>query len=191
MAKKVGNTEIQARIKVLETHFNKSGNTLGKEIGLGNTTVDDWNDNQLGNPTLHCREFLSRYNINRGWWKTGEGEVFNTSDEKKSDYKQKPSGGKADSIAVLREVLEEGTEYRIIPKTVLEGEYRIMPKKELDKYERQFDKIDERTKIALSAKDEVIQMKDELLKDRDQKIREREDRILSLEKLLNSGQKTD
>lgn len=103
------------------------------------------------------------------WWTSGKGDIF-VGDPQNQTNNSMDDHHKGDSIRILREVLEEGTDYRIIPKTVLEGEYRIMPKKELDKYEKQFDKIDERTQVALKAKDEVIAMKDDLIKAKESEI---------------------
>lgn len=116
-------SEIKARMRVLENHFKKSANQLGKDSGLGNATVDDWNDNQLGNPTLHCKAFLKHYNIDLNWWETGNGEIFNTSVQKQPTVTEKDMG----EIEAFKRLVEGGTEYLLVPRTAFEGAYRFVP----------------------------------------------------------------
>lgn len=77
------------RIKILEAKSGKSGNTLGKEAGLANGTVDGWSDNQIEKPNLAVRQFLGHHNIREEWWKTGNGDIFNTPVQNRTDNKEK------------------------------------------------------------------------------------------------------
>lgn len=115
------NAQIQARIKILEGEFpGKSGNQLGKDAGLGNTTVDGWNDNQIGKPTLAVKEFLKFYNIRGEWWATMEGPIFKgkpTHGQIEPAITEKPLGGDPE---VYRTIVEGKTEYVLIPRTTMQ-----------------------------------------------------------------------
>lgn len=68
--------KISCRINVLADHLGKNGNTLGKDAGLGNATVDRWMDKDVTFRSALVDKFINHYNINRDWWKTGQGEIF-------------------------------------------------------------------------------------------------------------------
>lgn len=99
------NIEIRKRISILEQNFKKSGNTLGKEAGLGNSTIDNWTDKHLDVSNIHVSKFLTFYRISETWWQTGEGEIFDTSDRKQSQ-----------KMDVYKKIIEGDTEYLLIPR---------------------------------------------------------------------------
>lgn len=76
---------IKDRIAVLEEKLGKSGNLLGQDAGLGNGTVDAWSDKPIDYSTNMIEKFLTHHRINKEWWKTGKGEIFLTTPEKKGD----------------------------------------------------------------------------------------------------------
>lgn len=136
------NAQIKARIKVLESHFpGKSGNQLGLDAGLGNATADGWTDNLIGKPSLAVEKFLTHYNIRKEWWKTGQGEVFikkPTSVKNGAAVKENTLGEAKQMMEALFE-MERISDYRFVPKTVLDGEYRIMPKSELEQRTKELE----------------------------------------------------
>lgn len=79
------NIRIGDRIEVLENKLGKSGNKLGVEAGLGNGTVNAWLEKGIDFSTNAVEIFLKHYNINKAWWKTGNGDIFLTHPEKKQD----------------------------------------------------------------------------------------------------------
>lgn len=163
---------ISERMKVLEAFFKKSGNTLGKAAKIGNGTVPGWTDAQIEKPNAVVEKFLRHYNINPQWWKTGEGAVFITDEEKRSDNKGNP-----DLLQVLQSALAEGSDYRLIPKTILDGEYRIFPKseieqrmKELEARAKDLEDIRRERMETLDAKNKLIKkLEDEIAELRSQK----------------------
>ena len=83
-----------------------------------------------------------------------------------SDNKEKTLGP-SESLRVIQEALEEGSEYRIVPKTILNGEYRIFPKSELDlraqeleerRRERQ-ETIDAKNALIKALEDEIAELR--------------------------------
>lgn len=129
------------RLAILEEKTGKSANTLGKEAGLGNGTVDRWKDNQLADPNLHAKQFLKHHNINPKWWETGKGEVFLTSVQERSDNtgKQWLDFSPED---VYRKIIEGGTEYLLVPKTAFEGHYRFVPIEQIQSQTRELERRD-------------------------------------------------
>lgn len=156
------NKQIIERIEALKRHFGKSGNILGKKAGLGNGTVDGWTDNLIENPTLQVEKFLQFYNINEEWWKTGKGEI------------QKPTmriSGREETIKETQQIMsalfemEKLSDYRFVPKSVLDGEYRIMPKseleqrtKELEQKAKEYDDLRSARLDTINALQKVIQV---------------------------------
>lgn len=121
---------------VLSQLTKKSGNKLGLEAGLGNATVNDWSDKQVEKPTRTVEEFLKHHSISETWWKTGEGEVFITSEQKPGDNKEKMENQEE----VYRNLVEGNTEYILIPRSVLQEKYRLVALEQFQKDKEQMDK---------------------------------------------------
>ena len=119
--------KIRARISVLEAKLGKPGNTLGKDAGLGNGTVDKWTDKQLEKSNATIEKFLSHYRINQEWWETGSGEIFAIEGSK--EKLKSPE-------EIYRDLVENNSDYRLVPKTILDEEYRIILKSEIDSKEK-------------------------------------------------------
>lgn len=98
-------------------------------------------DEEPGEGTI--KKILDLPGLNKEWWETGEGEVFITPVKKPSDNKEKMNPEE-----VYRNLVESNTEYRLIPKIILD-QYEIIPKRELE--ERA-----EIVRVALAAKNDVI-----------------------------------
>lgn len=138
---------ISERIKVLEGKLRKSGNVLGKEAGIGNGTVGGWTDNQVEKPTAVVEKFLRHYGISEQWWKTGKGDVFITPVPNQPAITGKPLHEVPEEI--YRDLVEANSEYRLVPKTILEGKYVIV-------LESQVGKTEDALWVALRAKDDLI-----------------------------------
>lgn len=163
---------ITARIKVLEGFFGKSGNTLGLDAGLGNATVDGWTDNQIDKSNAVVEKFLRHYGIREEWWKTGEGEIFITRAEKGSDNKGNPLGEQARTLKLLQDALSEGSDYRVIPKTILDGEYRIFPKSEMEQRARELEAQLKQQEDIRRERIETLDAKNKLIKKLEEEIAE-------------------
>jgi hypothetical protein len=141
MAKNILDTsksaKIAEKIKVLEVSFNKPGNTLGKDAGLGNGTVDGWTDNQIDKPNAVVEKFLKHYNINPVWWRTGEGEVFLTPAIKSTGSNEIPEV----RGEVYRTIVEGETEYILMARSVLQEKYRLVAIEQLNHDKATIDKL--------------------------------------------------
>jgi hypothetical protein len=153
------NPKIKARIKVLETILKKPGNTLGKEAGLGNGTVDGWTDSQLDKPNAVVEKFLRHYNIDPAWWKTGEGEIFITSVDKSTDYKEKA----ADPREIYRTIVEGKTEYVLIARTVLQDRYRLVAVETVNSDKNTIDKLLDQNNKQKTTIDKILDQNDKLI----------------------------
>src|SRR5688500_17789796 len=109
---------LSERIAILEQELGKSGNQLGLDAGIGNGTVGGWTDNQVDKPTTAVEKFLRHYRIRIEWWKTLEGEVFITQEQKEPAVTENPASETSEEI--YRNIVEGNTEYLLIPRSVLQ-----------------------------------------------------------------------
>ena len=66
--------------------------------------------------------------------------------------------------SIYRDLVEANTDYRLVPKTILDEEYRILLKSEIDRMDRMVMR-------ALDAKDDLIKEKDETIKELKEKLK--------------------
>lgn len=171
----------------LRSYREKKGLTqaeLAEKMGITRQTVGNWESGAYSPNANEVKELSKILDID-------VGELTSTGKE----------NGRSPE-AIYRDLVESRTEYRLIHKTILDGEYIIMSKVELAKQERQFDKIDQRTQKTieatektLEAKNDLIKLKEDIIKERDQTITDSKVLIQSLQSqldtLLNSSnQKT-
>lgn len=157
-----------ARIRDLLRHTGLSPSAFEEQYGLGNGTLKSWKDESTEKSTGTIRNFLSENQINKEWWKTGKGEIFNTSVQNQPAVKGNATP--KDLLIVLQDILAEQSDYRIIPKTVLDGEYRLLPKseiehraKELESRLKELDDIREERRQTIEAKNKLIKrLEDEI-----------------------------
>lgn len=149
------NIKIRARINALEQKLKRAGNTLGKEAGLGNGTVDGWSDNQIEKSNAVVEKFLTHHRIRLTWWKTGEGEIFNTDVPNTTSNTENLS-----EEAMYRNLVEANTDYRLVPKTVLDGEYRMMLKSEIELKEKMlFEVINAKNSVITQLEREITELR--------------------------------
>lgn len=97
------------------------------KVGVG--SVSKFLNNNESPSMGTIKKIQDALGINTGWWDTGKGEVFiekHTLVQEGSDNKE------ITKEEVYRELIEANSNYSIIPRTVLDGEYRIVAKSELD-----------------------------------------------------------
>lgn len=114
--------KIKDRIKVLEGKLGKSGNTLGKEAGLSNGTVDKWDDQPIDFSTDKVEKFLNFHRISKEWWETGEGQIILPKAELARTI---------DKETFYKNLIEDNNDYSLIPRAVLR-DYKIVPDKIID-----------------------------------------------------------
>lgn len=173
---------------IIRQFYGKKPSDLQRDLKISKANTSNW-ENGIANPGPNFVDQMSNYfglprevfymdDLTTEYLKVMKN---NTDEESEPAIPEKTTG----DVEFFQRVVRIGsTEYVVLPKTVLDGEYRIASTRDADKNDRYFNKIDESTEKALTAKNEVIQMKDELIKDRDQKIRERDEIIRSLQERL-------
>lgn len=148
------------RKRILEDLFKKSLNSLAVKAGLGNATTEGWSDKQVDKPSLAVEKFLNHYGIRIEWWKTGEGDVFKekiTSVDKKEEIKENRED-------VYRNLVEENSEYKLVPSELLNGEYRIILNRELEMRDKLLTEQISQQKELIATKNKLIQqLEDEVV----------------------------
>lgn len=154
------NPKIAHRRQVLEELLGDKFNALGKKADLGNATTTDWTDKRIEKPTAQVEKFLNHYGIRMEWWKTGEGEVFkekNTSVDKTPPIKENRE-------EIYRNLVEENSEYKLVPSELLNGEYRIILNRELEMRDRLLTEQISQQKELIATKNKLIQqLEDEVV----------------------------
>lgn len=117
---------------------------------LGNATISGWIDKPITWTSDKLEKFLTYWNVDKRWWETGEGEILLTS-------VRKPTSNNEMNL-VYKDLIEANTEYRLIPKRILD-DYDMLPKKEVENRNKMVDILTQamdQTKDALIEKYEVI-----------------------------------
>lgn len=155
--------KIGDRIKVLKVEL---GNKSDRELEMGglpggkwlisNGLLSKWENESVEYTTNKLEEFLNHYNVNRQWWKTGEGEVLNKNG---TSVQIEPAvTGKQGRVPedIYRDLVEANSEYRLVPKVILEGKYVMV-------LENQIGKTEEALWETIRAKNDLIKdLKDEI-----------------------------
>jgi hypothetical protein len=151
------NDEIIARIAVLGNKTGKSGNQLGIDAGLGNGTVDGWTDKHLDISKPLVEKFLRHHSINPEWWESGKGEIF----IKKHTPAIKSTGNtEMDKEDLYRDLVEGSSDYSLVPKTVLNGEYRMMLISELEDRRASWkEALDSKNQLIAQLKEEIKELR--------------------------------
>jgi hypothetical protein len=110
---------------------------LAEESELGTTLEKAYSENREMRPA-NTQKFLQKIGISPEWWEKTEGgmEGMFTKDFKITRFgdfdREKPKNPEE----IYKDLVEANTEYRIIPKTVLDGEYRMILKSEIESKEK-------------------------------------------------------
>lgn len=147
------------RIAVLKGELGISTNTdlerggLPKEAPLlKNGQISKWVAKPVTWTTGLLEKFLDHYHVSRQWWKTGEGEIFITHTQIEAAIPQNME----DKEEIYSRLVEGNSDYRLIPKTVLEGKYVIV-------LESQAGQLVKAYEIALKGRQELIEtLKEEI-----------------------------
>lgn len=149
--------KIGARIEVLREKLgNKTiaelekGNLKGDDRLLGNGVISSWIDKPIEWTSDKLEKFLTHYNVNRTWWKTGEGEVFITPAQKPADNKEKMDNRED----VYRTIVEGHTEYLLVPREVLKETQLVST----EQIKRTWEELAEKNK-ELAAKNQELERK--------------------------------
>lgn len=119
---------------------------------LSNGLLSDWLGKEVDWSSDKLEKFLTHWNINRAWWKTGEGEVFNqngTHEQNGSDNSRKSLDEQKDIYKELyNKFIGEGSEYLLIHRDVLK-EHRLVAVEQFEKDQKQMEQnakeLDRRT----------------------------------------------
>lgn len=130
-------------IEEIESHCEIGAKTLRK------------NYNENTEPTRRILvKLLTGLGVNPEWWDSGKGEIFGTNSTAAINSDDNTENAPGDEL--YRKWLEGETDYRLVHKTVLEGEYRMMLKSEIEERSIMW-------REALESKNELIrQLKEEI-----------------------------
>jgi hypothetical protein len=120
---------------------------------ISNGLVSDWEDKPVDWSSDKLEKFLNGWNINRVWWRTGEGEVLNekpTYEQNEPAVTEKPS--ESWEASAFRKIIEGGAEYVLVPRTTFEGNHRFTS---VEQIEIQAKELEYKSREA-AAKDEEI-----------------------------------
>lgn len=138
------------------------GGLPGGEWLLSNGLTSKWEDKTIDFTSTDLEVFLNHYNINREWWKTLEGPIFNekpTHDPNKAAITENALGVRereTDKASIIRAALRDDPGYVVMPKSILEGKYTLY-------LETEITQKNELLWVGLRAKDELInQLKEEI-----------------------------
>jgi hypothetical protein len=159
--------KIDKILEIKEFKIN-SVTALEDKVGSGRGAINDFynRDEQPGRKTL--KRILSLRGLNLEWWKTEKGPVFiagseenHTSVQNGSDNKENPLG---DTDLFQRVVRVGTTEYVVLPKTVLDGEYRISSSLDLEQRAKELDARTKEQEDLRRERIETIDAKNKLIK---------------------------
>lgn len=142
-----------------------SKNKIEQLIGVDGTIYKAYNDDREPADSEIVRNLIGTLGIRQEWWdkdwESGSTDIFNTSVQKEPLVKGNATP--KDLLTALQDILAEQSDYRIIPKTVLDGEYRLLPKseiehraKELESRLKELEDIREERKQTIEAKNKLI-----------------------------------
>jgi hypothetical protein len=124
-------------IGLLMQKTGKSYSQVESEGGLSNGALKKWMEKKLDFSTLHLETFLVRHKLDPARWKAEEVEFIegnHTSVDKKEDIKENRED-------VYRNLVEENSEYKLVPSTLLNGEYRILLNREIEARENMVQRM--------------------------------------------------
>lgn len=111
---------------------------------MGNTLEKAYQENREMTQTS-TEKFLRNMGISSEWWQHQKGPEFLSQKVENITPVYNEAAVKGNQITEAKEMmralfdLEKLSEYRFVPKTVLDGEYRIMPKSELDQRTKELE----------------------------------------------------
>jgi hypothetical protein len=140
-------TVLKQELKVSSDRELEKGRDNSDKWVISNGLLDTWKEKDPAKfSTSKLEVFLNYWGVNKEWFKTGKGEVLiknstpaiNSTDNTEMEVN-----------SIYQDLVEARSDYRLIPKTILDGEYRMVLKSE----------IDEKTELlreALAAKNELL-----------------------------------
>lgn len=148
-------------------------NKIEKQLGVDGTIYKAHKADKYPVDSELVRKLIGILGIRQEWWdkewESGSTDIFITPVQNQAAVAGNAMTAK-DLLVVLQDVLAERSDYRIIPKTVLDGEYRLLPlseiehrAKELESRTKELEDIREERKQTLEAKNKLIKrLEDEI-----------------------------
>lgn len=128
---------IGRNIGLLMQKTGKSYYELERDGGLSNGALRKWMDKNLDFSTLHLETFLVKHGLDRDKWRAGE--IAFVKENPTPSKKETDTTENRDEI--YRKMVEENSEYKLVPATLLDGEYRIMLDREIKANERKWTEM--------------------------------------------------
>jgi hypothetical protein len=132
-----------------------SGMEKHLHLGTGSILKSYSNKRKDTSPGLDVvKTILEGLRINKEWWKSGEGEIFIKNPMENTGNKVVPD-------SIYRDLIESNTDYRLVPKTILDQEYRIVLKSEIDSKEKLLlEVLDAKNRLIEQLSKEIAQLRE-------------------------------
>lgn len=143
-----------------------SRNKIEQMIGVDGTIYKAYDDDREPADSEIVRNLIGTLGIRQQWWdkdwESGSKDIFITHDENPPPIAGKPIKG--EPLKLLQDALAEGSDYRVIPKTILDGEYRIFPKSEIEQRTKELEARSKEQEDLRRERIETIDAKNKLIK---------------------------
>lgn len=109
-------------------------------LDFGRNTIKNAIDEDRELSEDYHNDFMTHFNVNPDWWKSGKEPVL----LKNGTPVQKTSDNKVNDAALgiaFKTIMEGGTEFTLIPKSLLQDKHRLVPLEIIERDERQMNKL--------------------------------------------------
>jgi hypothetical protein len=126
---------------------------------ISNGLLGRWRDKDVDSFSSTVLDaFLRHYDVNRSWWMTGEGPIFNKKLTPVGESSKRNDQMSSDEVLkALGSIVEDSTDYKLVPSTLLNGEYRIVLAKEIDQRDQLLKEILKDKNLLIETLKEEIQ----------------------------------
>jgi hypothetical protein len=126
---------------------------LGDDANMRSTLEKAYKDNREMTDRK-TENFLQNLGINKRWWETGEGEIF------QEDIETDMHPNDRVPEEVYRNLVETNTEYMLVPKTILNEEYRILLSSEIEHRKKLLEEvIESKNNLIEQLKNEIKELR--------------------------------
>jgi hypothetical protein len=103
-------------------------------------------------------KFLRHFQVRNEWFMTGKGEIYDKKLTPVGESSKRNDQMSSDEVLkALGSIVEDSTDYKLVPSTLLNGEYRIVLAKEIDQRDQLLKEILKDKNLLIETLKEEIQ----------------------------------